>query len=163
MDNIYIHPDGLGGNWTRASGYEYDKLRKEVSKALLELEDVQTGVRPVRAVTPWEDVSEYLDLPTDRVGDLVITNEAGYGWNEEMTADHEIFSEPLKSGYKQAIFANETRGMWTPFIITGPGVKKGFQIEEPIGNVDQYPTILHLMGIRPPHEVDGRLLKEILD
>ena len=70
---------------------------------------------------------------------------------------------PLKSGYKQAILPRETKGMWTPFIIMGPGVKKGFKLKRPISMVDQYPTIMHLMGMKIPDFVEGRRLDEIYD
>jgi arylsulfatase A-like enzyme len=160
MDNIYIHPDGLAGNWTRASGPEYESLRNQVIKILLDLRDVD-GRSPVATVTKWEDVEKFLDLPIDRVGDLVIANEAGYGWNEEMTEDLEIFSTPLKTGYKQAIHPEETKSMWTPFIIMGPGVKKGYEIKEPQKFVDQYPTIMTLMGIPIPDFVEGKPIEEI--
>lgn len=80
MDNIYIDPNGLGGNWERASGKEYEKLRNEVIKILKnELKD-DNGQSPVAAVVKWEDVEDFLDLPKDRVGDLIIANKAGYNW-----------------------------------------------------------------------------------
>jgi len=160
MDNIYIHPDGLGGNWKRASGKEYEDLRHKIIELLINLED-ENSKKPIASVTKWEDVEKFLDLPTDRVGDLVIANEAGYGWNEEMTEDLEIFTIPLKTGYKQAIHPNNENGMWTPFIIMGPGVKKGYKIENPQKNVDQYPTIMKLLGQNIPDFVEGNALEEI--
>jgi len=144
MAHVYIHPEGLGGDWIRGSGEAYEELREEVMEVLLSLDD--KGDKPVVAAYKWEDVPEFLDLPTDRVGDLVIVNKAGYGWNEEMTADRKIFGTPLKTGYKQAILADETKGMWTPFIILGPGVKKGYALLDPINSEDQYPTIMTLLG-----------------
>jgi predicted AlkP superfamily phosphohydrolase/phosphomutase len=161
MDNIYIDPEGLAGNWTRASGPEYQALRERVSDILLNLRDKE-GICPVATVTKWEDAEEFLDLPPDRVGDLVIANEAGYGWSEEMTQDLEVFSIPLKTGYKQAIHPKDTKCMWTPFIIMGPGVKKNYYIKEPKSMVDQYPTIMKLMGIPIPDFVEGKPLEEIL-
>ncbi len=162
MDNIYIHPDGLAGDWTRASGPEYESLREQVIKILLDLRDVD-GRSPVATVTKWEDVEKFLDLPTDRVGDLIIANEAGYGWNEEMTGDLELFSTPLKTGYKQAIHPEEAKSMWTPFIIMGPGVKKGYEIKEPQKFVDQYPTIMKLLGMPIPEFVEGEPLEEVFE
>lgn len=164
MDGVYIHPDGLGGEWTRGSGEKYEKLRQEVMEALLTLDDPESRVKPVRAVVKWEDARQYLDLPEDRVGDLIIANKAGYGWNEEMTEDREIFSEPLKTGYKQAIYAKETKGLWAPFIIMGPGVRKNHEIPDPIEMVDQYPTIMTLLNKRyDPVLVEGRVLHEIIE
>jgi len=144
MDGVYINPDGLGGNWYRGSGVEYEKLRDAVSNVLGSLVDSKIGIKPVKAIVKWEN-ADYLNLPKDRVGDLIIANEAGYGWNEEMTEDLEIFTTPLKTGYKQAIFANETNGMWTPFVIMGPGVKKNKKLDGPIEHVDQYRMIMELL------------------
>ena len=160
MDSIYIHPDGLGGKWTRASGPEYERLRDKVIRMLYDLED-ERGEKPVAVVVRWEDADSFFDLPEDRVGDLIIANEAGFGWNEEVNSALDIFSTPLKTGYKQAILPRETKGMWTPFMIVGPGVKKNYELKRPIQMVDQYPTIMHLMGMKIPDFVEGRKLDEI--
>ena len=162
MDNIYIHPKGLGGKWKRGSGPEYERLRDKVIKMLYALED-ENGEKPVAAVVRWEEVEDFLDLPEDRVGDLVVANEAGFGWNEEVISALTIFTTSLKTGYKQAILPRETKGMWTPFIIMGPGVKKNYELKRPIRMVDQYPTIMHLMGMEIPDFVEGRRLDEIYD
>lgn len=162
MDNIYIHPEGLGGEWRRAGGPAYEKLRSRVIKMLYDLED-EHGKKPVATVVRWEDAENYWALPGDRVGDLVVANEAGFGWNEEMSSDLNIFRTPLKTGYKQAILPHETKGMWTPFIIMGPGVKKNYRLKRPISMVDQYPTIMDLMGMEMPDFVEGRRLEEIYD
>ena len=163
MAHVYIHPDGLGGRWKRASGAVYQKLREKVKKTLLALKDEETGIKPVTAVHDWEDVPQYLNLPMDRVGDLVIVNKAGYGWNEEMTADRSIFDVPYKSGYKQAIMADKAQGMWTPFVIIGPKVKSGYALKQPIRHVDQYPTILHLLDKKIEAHVDGKVLHDIFE
>ena len=164
MDSVYIAPEGLDGDWKRASGEEYEKLREEVKTALLEIEDLSTGIHPVIGAYKCEDVSDVLKLPKDRVGDLVVVNRAGYGWNEEMSTDLKIIKIPgFKTGYKQAILADKEKGMWTPFIIVGPGVKKGFEIKKPISHVDQYPTILFLMGKKIPDFVDGKVLNDIIE
>ncbi len=161
MYHVYIDPEGLGGPWERASGPAYEELRREVRDALMSLADDQ-GVRPVETVVRWEEAPEYLDLPRNRVGDLLVAGRAGYGWNEEITDDGAIFDLPLKTGYKQAIAADDNPGLWTPFVIAGPGVKQGHQITTAIRHVDQLPTILAAMGIDPPDHVDGSIITEIL-
>jgi len=161
MDNVYIDPDGLGGDYFRSSGEAYDRLRDDVMVALEELTDVEEGEKPVVKIVKWEDAS-FLDLPQDRVGDLIIVNQAGYGWNEEPTEGGELFSTPLKTGYKQAILPDETQAMWTPFIIVGPGIKKGYMLDNPIHHQDQYPTIMKLMGIAAPIQSDGDVIASIL-
>ena len=162
MDNIYVNPSGLAGDWHRASGEAYEKLRDEVVEVLKNLKDPETGIFPLSQIVKSEDVERQLDLPKERVGDLVIANVSGYGWEEEMTDRREVFSIPLESGYKQAIFPPDEKCLWTPFMISGPGVKKNYKMEKPSQLQDQYPTIMHLLGEKPGTDIDGRILKEIL-
>lgn len=161
MVNVYIDPNGLGGNWNRASGEEYEQLRKEVVEAIKSIED-DNGIRPLVKAVNWEDAPKYFELPTDRVGDLVLETTPGYQWWEEVTEDTKIFTVPLGSGYKQAVNAKTTNGMWTPFMIMGPGVKKGIQLSEPISHIDQMPTILNLLNVEIPPYVQGRAIEELL-
>lgn len=160
MDNIYMNPNGLGGNWKRGSGNEYDELRDEVIGLLEELKDIN-GDSPVAKVVKWEDAESYLNLPSDRVGDLVIANNIGYGFSEEVDKDSIIFEKSLVTGYKQGIDPQE-KAVWTPFIIMGPGVAAGNKIDKPISHIDQLPTILHLLDVKIPDYVQGRVLSEIL-
>lgn len=164
MDNVYINPRGLGGDWVRASGEEYEELREEVKVTLEELRHESGPDTQLIHVIKWEDVEEFLDLPKDRVGDLVVANFPGFGINEEITADGEIFDEePLKTGYKQRIFSKDTPAMWTPFIISGPGIKKDYMLDSPIEMVDQFPTIMKAMNQEIPNHVQGRILVEIFE
>lgn len=160
MDNIYINPKGLAGNYKRAAGKEYEELRNKIAGILAALKD-GNGAGPVVRIVKYEDAQKFLDLPADRVGDLVIANSAGYGFYEEMTEDLEVFSEPLVGGYKQAVIPEEEKGMWTPFVIMGPGVEKNHEIKNPVRQIDQYPTIMELLGAEIPGFVEGSAISEI--
>ncbi len=162
MAHIYVNPNGLAGNWHRASGSEYEKLRNEVIDALKSIKD-DNEVKPVINAIKWEDAPKFFELPTDRIGDIVLEVTPGYSWFEEMDNSLKLFSDPLTSGYKQTIDGKKNNCMWTPFIILGSGVKKGYRIEEPIGLIDQMPTILKLMKIQIPSYVQGKVLDEILE
>jgi predicted AlkP superfamily phosphohydrolase/phosphomutase len=162
MDGVFIHPDGLQGNWTRAKGPEYLKLRNQVRKILEELKD-SDGQKPLSRAVNWEEVPEGLGLPSDRVGYLVIANRPGFGWSEEMSENRVVFSSPLVTGYKQAVLAEETNAMWTPFFIVGPGIRKNHQIKEPFSQIAQLPTILKAMNITSEQKMDGKALDEIFE
>lgn len=161
MIGIYINPNGLDGNWKRSSGAEYEKIKDEITKLLLNFTD-SNGVHPVNSVTRWEDAEIKLKLPPDRVGDLVISSTPGYGWSEAMSDDFKLFEVPLISGYKQGLLPESTTSLWTPFIIMGPGVKKGYKLQKNICNTDQLPTILRLMGIDIPSYMEGKIIDEII-
>ncbi len=160
MYSIYVDPEGLGGDWHRASGPAYDALRDEVIATLSDLRD-DAGQAPVASVRRWEDASS-LDLPADRVGDLILSNHPGYGWSEDVTADHDVFVVPEVTGYKQSIEPGSTKAIWTPFVIAGPGVAEGVELKEPIHHVDQLPTILTLMGVPVPEHVQGHVVQAAL-
>jgi len=161
MYSVYVHPEGLSGDWTRASGPAYEALRAEVAAALRGLVD-EDGASPVAGVVGWEDAAT-LNLPDDRVGDLIVSNHPGYGWSEETTEGHEIFSAPAVAGYKQSIQPGSTKAVWTPFVIAGPGVKAGHSISAPIRHIQQLPTILTAMGVPIPDHVTGTVIAEALE
>ena len=158
--HVYIHPDGLGGDWHRAGGPAYEALRAEVTAALGALRDGADA--PVAQITPWESANATLGLPADRVGDLVLTSLAGYAWNEELTDDRALFGDPLVAGYKQAVAPDSTPGLWTPFILAGPGIRAGHRLSAPIHAIDQLPTLLRAMGQPVPAAVEGKAIEEIL-
>jgi len=160
MDNVYLNPDGLAGNYRRASSPAYEQLRQQVIHLLMELQD-EHGVNPVARIVKWEDAEEQLALPPDRVGDLVLAVKPTYGWVEDISPDHEVFYPSVKSGYKQAILPDRTKAMLTPFVIMGPGVKKNYRIAKPIRHIDQYPTIMTLLQQPIPDFVEGKPLEEI--
>jgi predicted AlkP superfamily phosphohydrolase/phosphomutase len=159
MNHVYLNPAGLAGPYHPASGPEYEKLRAAVVKELRELRN-EAGEHPLADLVPRSEAASW-GLPGDRVGDLVIANAPGFSWAEDVSADGKVFTETFKGGYKQAILTEKEKALWTPFVILGPGVKKGYEIPHPIHHVDQLPTILHLLHVPMPYEPDGRSLDEI--
>lgn len=47
-------------------------------------------------------------------------------------------------------------------VAAGPSFKQGYLSELPSGNIDLVPTILHLLGLKSPEPLDGRVLAEAL-
>jgi len=162
MLHVYINPNGLDGNWKRGSGPEFEKLRDEVIQTLSNLKDIN-GQKPLVKAVKWEDAKDVYKLPQDRIGDLVIEAKLNYFWYEEADASQKIFSTPLTTGYKQSIDPLKNKCMWTPFLIWGPGIKKGYVFKDPISHVDQLPTIYKLMGAKIPKHVQGRVLEEAFE
>lgn len=160
MHGVYLHPEGLGGSWSRASGPGYLKLRAEVAAVLRELKD--EGVNVIEKIVARENAAE-LRLPPDRVADLILVMRPGYGLTEEMTSDGALLSAPKAGGYKQAVLAAGTPGLWTPFMIAGPGIRKNHRLERPIEHVDQLPTILKALGLEVPAHVQGRAIDAVFE
>ena len=159
MAHVYINPNGLAGNYERASGAAYEKLRDDVIQALNELKD-DNGNKPLVEAVKWENVKDYMNLDPSRAGDVVIANAPGYGWDEEMTFDMKVFNDTPVTGYKQAIKALDVPGMWTPFIIAGPGIKENNYLgDKPFPIIDQYPTIMNALKVNIPDFVQGKALQ----
>jgi arylsulfatase A-like enzyme len=53
--------------------------------------------------------------------------------------------------------------MHNTLIAAGPDFQRGYVDELPSGNVDLAPTILSVLGITPPHPMDGRVLSEAMN
>ena len=160
MDNIFINPKGLDGNFKRASGEDYEKLKQEVIKTLSELKDYK-GQTPLRKVIDRNNLAE-LDIISNRTGDLVIANKPGFHWSEEISVDHKFFVKSYMAGYKQAVIPSESNGMLTPFVIVGPNVKKDYAIQNPIKHINQLPTILNLLNVEFSNDLRKNILHEIL-
>jgi predicted AlkP superfamily pyrophosphatase or phosphodiesterase len=52
--------------------------------------------------------------------------------------------------------------MHNTLVAAGPDFRAGFLDEWPTGNTDLAPTILWILGLKPPESMDGRILKEAL-
>ncbi|MEQ1722244.1 MAG: alkaline phosphatase family protein, partial [Pseudobdellovibrio sp.] len=159
MDNIYINPKGLGGVYYRASGDEYEKLRSEVAKLLLDLQDPATKTKVISGVWYWEDAGQ-LKLPTDKVGDLIVSNTATYSVIEDITRDQAIIRTSIKGGYKQAILS-ENKGLLTPFIISGPNIKENYKLDHVINHVEQFHLLMNLLSTKETQALKSELYKQV--
>jgi len=52
--------------------------------------------------------------------------------------------------------------MHNTLVVAGPDFRRGQTDDLPTGNVDLAPTILHILGIKPPQGMDGRVLSEAM-
>lgn len=52
--------------------------------------------------------------------------------------------------------------MHNMLIAAGPDFKRDQTNDLPTGNVDLAPTILQILGLKPPHKMDGRILFEAM-
>jgi arylsulfatase A-like enzyme len=53
--------------------------------------------------------------------------------------------------------------MHNTLIAAGPDFQHGKTDDLPTGNTDLAPTILRVLGITPPHQMDGRILSEVMN
>jgi arylsulfatase A-like enzyme len=69
-----------------------------------------------------------------------------------VTSDH--------GGHDRVHGSDDPRDTTIPWMIHGPGVRKGVELQGPIRVLDTAPTALWALGIRPPEEWEGRPVRE---
>lgn len=52
--------------------------------------------------------------------------------------------------------------MHNTLVASGPDFRTGYVDDLPSGNIDVAPTVLWILGVSPPHKMDGRILSEAL-
>ncbi len=74
-----------------------------------------------------------------------------------------VYSDLSQYGAGQGIHASLSRfDMHTMLIAAGPDFRSGTIDHLPTGNMDIAPTVLWLLGVKPPRNLDGRVLTEAL-
>lgn len=51
--------------------------------------------------------------------------------------------------------------MLIPWVISGPGIRQSYEIEQPVSLLDTAPTLAKILGIQPHRDWEGRCLDEI--
>lgn len=129
---------------------EYENLRDYIIEKLYELKDPETGVRVIERVYKREEI--YHGDWVENARDLLVITKDGYFLRPE------LFDEAVSEKANYDISGcHRKRGI---FMCFGKDIKKGFEIED-VSVLDFMPTVLHLMNIPLPKDLDGRILKEI--
>ena len=102
---------------------------------------------------------------TDRVIRVLMAHLADQGHSEDtlvvITSDHgEAFRERGLEGHARSVYRETTE---VPFILSFPfRLEPGIVFEARTRNVDVWPTVLDLLGLRSPADQDGRSLRSDL-
>ena len=145
---IYINLKGRERNGVVEPGAEYNALRSFLMEELTDLTDPQTNRRVVKRVVKKEDIywGEYVELAPD-----LLVETDGYALSSRI-GECGVF-EPLKvrSG------GHAKDGL---FIAWGPTIQEGEKIirSNEVKIVDIAPTLLYLLGVSPPHLLDGHMI-----
>ena len=107
-----------------------------------------------------EDLDTSLGLMLDKLDELqiadntyvIFTSDNGSGFRG---------NEPLKGG-KANLWEG---GLRVPFVVRGPGVRKGSYCDKPVAGWDIYPTVRDLIGSKKPlpDGIDGGSLRSLLE
>ncbi len=76
-----------------------------------------------------------------------------------VTSDHgEEFGEHRRIGHKGTLYREV---LMVPLVVVGPGVRPA-RVDAPVGLVDLVPTLLHLLGLPIPDDVEGSSLVPLM-
>lgn len=137
---IYLNPEKVG---------DYEGFRKKIIEELKKIRDPETGEEIFEEV--FEKETLYSGGHLNSAPDIVLLPKKGYEIYGGITRD--VFHDK-RIGWTTG---NHPNGI---FLAHGPDVRKGTEIED-ARIIDVAPTILHMMGIRVPEDMDGKVLTEI--
>jgi len=124
-------------------------LKEDLMQKLENLTNPLTGSKIARHVYRKEDIyqGEYLSEAPD-----IIIDQYPHTHIRGSLGNKNVFEPPTRWRAE-----NATEGI---FIASGPDFKEGIEAKN-VAILDLAPTILHLMGIPVPADMDGRVLSEI--
>lgn len=140
------------------AGSEYRKLLEEISGALLDLRDPDTGEEVVEDVHRRDHL--YHGPFVDRAPDLVIQwrDYAYFASSELSGAAGQIFGAPPSEDATEFEHTG-THRLDGVLLLNGPGVQPGLLTGAHIA--DLAPTILHGFGLPVPDSMDGGVLQSV--
>jgi predicted AlkP superfamily pyrophosphatase or phosphodiesterase len=183
-----VHQANLG----TASFYTWEELRDLASPGTLDFayyhrlgdpggdQDLEIGEMATAYIAKYKPAFAFVYLgATDEVGHR-------HGWMSEpylravSKADHAIglvlegldASSPLAGtvclvladhgGHEFDHNAGLAEDVTIPWVISGPGIRRGYQITRHVGIIDTAPTVAHLLGLPAPAGWSGQIVKEVL-
>ena len=133
-------------------GREYEELREHIIHGLESLTDVNTGVRVIEKVHRREEI--YSGPYVVNAPDLVIEPGAGYAVGKK--------SSPAGMNSSGGLPMSGDHLRTGVFVGYGLDMKAGTSIES-ASVYDIAPTVLHLLGLPVPGQMDGRVLKDAFE
>jgi len=126
------------------------EIKSKIKSKLENLKDPDTKEKIIEKVFEKEEI--YSGSMINKAPDLLLLPKKGYSLVHEVAPT--ITEKP---NFKKADHA--LNGI---FLAYGPGVKKGYKIEN-TKIYDIAPTILHIFGLPIPNDIDGKVLIEIFE
>jgi len=152
VGQIYINLKGREKFGIVNRGNEYETIRDEIIDKLKKLRDPETGELVVDKVMKKEELykGQYLERAPDL---FVFSRNSEYDAFALMAQNTEIFCDHFKG-------QSGNHRLHGIFAANGPSIRSGIQIEG-AGIIDIAPTLLYLMGLPIPDDLDGKVLKDI--
>jgi predicted AlkP superfamily phosphohydrolase/phosphomutase len=150
LGELYINLKGREAQGIVSPGADYDALKKELQAGLVQMTDPEDGALPVRRVLSREEV--YSQFDPNVIPDLFITNNDGYrvSWQTSLGGIQKNMIEPNKnvwSGDHCSVDPEIVKGIFF--------YNRKLETNREPYIADIYPTVLGLLGVKAPYQLDG--------
>jgi predicted AlkP superfamily phosphohydrolase/phosphomutase len=150
LGEMYVNLKGRESQGIVNPGGEYDALKLELKSRLVTMTDPETMEHPVRRVLAREEI--YRQFDPNMIPDLFVTNNDGYrvSWQTSLGGIPKNLIEPNKqvwSGDHCSVDPEIVKGIF--FYNHKLATSRAPYI------ADIYPTVLGLLDVKAPYELDG--------
>ena len=153
VGQIYVNLQGREPQGIVAPGQEYKDVCQEITAALQQLRHPTTGQPLVERVYPGSEAAH--GPYASRGADLHVVFD-GY-----RAIAFPLFATDGRLVTKQIRGDSGSHRLHGMLVAAGPEVRQGSQLDDP-NIVDLAPTILHMMGLPVPDDMDGQVLESML-
>ncbi len=158
---IFFNVAGREPRGTVQPGREYEALRRRLASELSDWVDEETGRPVVKAVLNGEDV--YGQRARGQGPDLLVALHKGYGLGRGEALGRVVPGPATRAntsrwsgGHEGPYLPDDIPGV---LLMCGPGIRRGTRLRG-ARITDVAPTILRLLRVPVPGDVDGRALEE---
>ncbi|MDH4209431.1 MAG: hypothetical protein OEV76_11200, partial [Anaerolineae bacterium] len=131
-----------------------EALRQQIMARLPEIVDPETNQPVVRWMHRGEDC--YRGPYAEGIPDIIVGLDPDYGWGYQVSHYGSTVTRVA------AVSRRGHHRLEGIFIAAGPNVVSRAEAHEGLSIQDIAPTVLHIMGLPIPSDMDGRVLTEIL-
>jgi predicted AlkP superfamily phosphohydrolase/phosphomutase len=150
LGEIYLNVKGREAQGIVNPGAEYDALKQELKTKLVGMQDVEDGAHPVRRVVTREEA--YKQFDPNMIPDLFVMNNDGY----------RVSWQTALGGIPKTLIDSNNATWSGDHCSVDPEIVKGiFFTNRKLATTrapyiaDVYPTVLGLLGVKAPYQVDG--------
>ncbi|MEJ2207810.1 MAG: alkaline phosphatase family protein [Anaerolineae bacterium] len=149
---IYLNVAGRQAQGCVQPGSEYEDLRDQIAARLMQVSDPETGEALIERVYKREEI--YHGRRLDDMPDLIVQPRSDVMIVTEFRGDRLVEATPS--------FLSGTHHPHGILVMAGPAVRPSGTVEG-ASLVDMAPTLLHLLGLPVPDDMDGTVLLDALD
>jgi predicted AlkP superfamily phosphohydrolase/phosphomutase len=154
LGNVYINLKGREAQGIVEPGAPYETLKAELKTKLEAIVDPENGEKPVSRVIPRE--AAYRQFDPNLIPDLFVTNNPGYrvSWQTSLGGVQKDLFQPnpnVWSGDHCSLDPEKVKGIFF--------YNRKIAADRQPYIADVYPTVLELLAVKAPYEVDGVVLK----